>query len=295
MGVEVLKAITTSKYIQQYFKLKVSSLRTPFDAFLMKQPSWVLEKYYPHIYREMRKWIKAKLDPANLCPPVIVFWLMIPPYTAIGISVLSFREIGVYLRQQMEPNETVYLMFKVFEVSLPYALTMLVTFSCFGLVITDAAYRVTEAIKSQYEGRLSQLQEGLTNLTNKFYSSPEGIAKKANGDKNYEKKHSERLKNFDPYNITPRMSIYFPVYDNHLSLGFLTIDFRHVELSLKQSLEPNDTIYALIRFIDMYSPAPLQILVLTSAVGLYFLGQIHRFEADARESILNKYKGTLSH
>lgn len=97
-----------------------------------------------------------------------------------------------------------------------------------------------------------------------------------------EKEHQALLHYLDPFNLTPRMSIYYPVYDDHTSLGFLTIDFRHVEISVKQSLEPSETILSLIRFLDVYAPFPLQVAVMLLSIGLFITGEIYKFGQSIR-------------
>ena len=189
-------------------------------------------------YAKIVKYFKNRLDPLHLCPNSIVFWFFIPPYTAIGVTVYSLNEISVYLRQQVEPNETVYLLFRILDLRPPKPLTLLTLFFSIGLVITDAFYRVIEVLDTNHE-----FSQGHVNWLN-------------------------------PFNLTTRMSVFFPVYDNHTSIGFLTIDFRHVEISVKQSLEPNDNILSLIRFLDLYSVFPLQVATMFLSIGLFLTGLI---------------------
>ena len=191
-------------------------------------------------YAKIVKYFKNRLDPLHLCPDSITFWFFIPPYTAIGISVLGLNKISIYLRQQVEPNETIYLFFKMFDLRPPIPLTILTLFISIGFVITDAFYRVIEV----------------------FDENNELIR--------------EHIRWLNPFNLTSRMSVFFPVYDNHTSIGFLTIDFRHIEISLRQSLEPNDNIYSLIRFLDIYSVFPLQVASMFLAIGLFLTGIICR-------------------
>jgi len=176
---------------------------------------------------------------------------LIPPYNAIGITILALDQVVVYWRQQIEPNETVFVSFKILEFNTPFPLTLLVMFAALGLVITDASNNIIEATRSEYKGCL---EKSLTVEQNQTF-----------------------VKSFDPFKLTPRMSIYFPVLDNHTTIGFLTIDFQHVELSIKQSLEPNETIVSLFRFLDLSAPFPLQVAVMILSVGLFMTGKIYQF------------------
>jgi hypothetical protein len=185
--------------------------------------------------------LKQKLNPFNLCPQSTVFWFHVPPYRAIGIGILGLKEIAIYIRQQVEPNETMFLMFKIIDFRCPAPLTLMTLFSSLALVIIDGALRLIETIRSQYENDPNEAEI-------LFYS----------------------------FNLTPRMSIFFPVYDNHTAIGFLTIDFRHLLFSVKQSIEPNGNISSIIRFLDLYAPFPLQIGVMSLAMGLFINGLIYK-------------------
>lgn len=183
--------------------------------------------FYRSVYNQIRMQIKKQLDPFNLCPGSLFFWFLVPPFQAIGISILGLNEVGIYWRQQVDPNQTTYLGFKLFDLQTPMPLTMLTLFSCLGLVITHSANNLIEAVPAE-----------------------------------------------SPFNLTPRLSIFFPVFNAHTQLGFITIDFRHVEISLKQTIEPNETIITLFRFLDLYSPFPLQAWVLILVIGLFLTGKI---------------------
>jgi hypothetical protein len=234
--------------------------RLPSCYYLLKR-NW-LSEFYPSLCRKIRKYSNNPLDPFNLCPRTILFWYFIPPYRAIGISILGLQEIAVYGRQQIEPNETIYLMFKILELKPPIPLTLLIMFASLGLVITDGANKIVQAVRSEYE--------------------------------NIVPKDEPVAPSFNPFNLTPRMSIYFPILDDHTSIGFLTIDLRHVEISIKQSLEPNDNIKSLIRFIDLYSPFPLQIGIMLLSVSLFLCGIIFRFSLSLNRELLDEIKHSLN-
>lgn len=211
-------------------------------------------KYHSKVLNQMRILIADKLNPFNVCPRSIYFWFLIQPYNAIGISILGLREVGVHWRQQIEPNETVYLLFKVIDLKPPFPLTLLLMFSALGLIITDGANRLIQTARLEFvnqpEERIGTTEE----------QEPQGILYSRNS-----------------FSLTPRMSIYFPIFHNLISLGFLTIDMRHLEISIEQVLEPNETILSIIRFLDLNSPFPLQLAVLFLSVGLFLTGQIYNF------------------
>ncbi|NLM21050.1 MAG: hypothetical protein GX207_04795 [Peptococcaceae bacterium] len=180
-------------------------------------------------YYEVLQWFKKRLDTFNLCPPSIIFWYPIPPYTALGISVQGLNFIPVYWRQQIEPNETIFLGFKIMELRPPVPLTVLTMFFSIGLVITGSVYKLIEALNTQ-------------------------------GSENNPP---------NPFKQSPRLAVFFPIYDNHTALGILYIDFKIMQFSIKQSLEPNENIVSLIRFLDIVPPFPLQVATMFLALGLF--------------------------
>jgi len=136
-------------------------------------------------------------------------------------------------------------------------------FAAFSLVIADSSYRIIEATRVIYEDKLKKIED-----VNSEQEIQETVS---------EPKNQTLVKSLDPFMLTPRMSIYFPVYENHTSIGFHAIDFQHVEFSMKQSLEPNETITSRIRFLDLYTPFPLQVAVMLLSVGLFLTGKIYEF------------------
>lgn len=223
------------KYFKQYgephFLFRPSNL--PIE--------WV-QRFYPML-NYTKKWFINRLDPFRLCPITIFFWFIIPPYGAIGIRLRDLNEVAIFWRQQIEPNETLYLLFQITQFKLPFPLTLLVMFSSLGLVITDGANRLLQEIQTAID----------------------------------EKNQDAQAKALDPFRLTPRLSIYYPILDDHVELGFLTIDFRHVEISLKQVMEPNGTVVSLIRFLDLYTPYPLQIMVMSLSFGLFIANSIYKY------------------
>jgi len=178
----------------------------------------------------------------------------------------------------MEPNETVYLVYKILELKTPYPLTVLVMYAALGLVITDASYRIIESIRTVYEEQLKRIEERTEGFSGSVVNLKPELQKTISEETN-----RTLAKSLDPFMLTPRMSIYFPFLGNHTFIGFLTIDFRHVELSIKQFLEPNETVISLIRFLDLYTPFPLQVAVLLLSVGLFITGKIYEFGQEAHE------------
>jgi len=235
----------------------------------------IIDKCYPRIMQHTQKLIARKIDPFQLCPPTIIFWLIVPPFNAIGVSIEGLRRIAIDWRQQLEPNQTVYLDFKLLAFNSPFALTLLVTFALFAITIVDGAYRVVQAIKLESENRLKRFGESIDNFSDVPTALKATIKEFVD-----EEKSKNTVSSLEPFNLTPRMSVFFPVNDNHTSIGFLTIDFRHVEISVKQSLDPNDTIISLIRFLDLYSPFPLQIAAMLLSLGLFINGKIYELEQE---------------
>lgn len=240
-------------------KTSKSFNRLPSCYYSLKR--YWLSEFYPRLCRMIRKYSHNRLDPFNLCPHTIIFWYFIPPYRAIGISIFGLQKVAVFGRQQIEPNQTIYLMFKILELKPPIPLTLLIMFASLGLVLTDGANKIVQAVRSEYEN-IVPTDESVTPSLN-------------------------------PFSLTPRMSIYFPVLDDLTSIGFLTIDLRHLEISIKQSLEPNNNIRSLIRFIDIYTPFPLQIGIMLLSVGLFLCGIIFRFILSLNQELLDEIKHSL--
>ncbi|WP_158308999.1 hypothetical protein [Desulfosporosinus orientis] len=198
--------------------------------------------------------LAKRLDPFKLCPFSFYFWFLIEPYNAIGVSISSHKDVDVHWRQQMEPNETIYLIFDILKLQLPFPLTLLLLFSGSGLVIMDGVFRLLESAAGNYADNTGK----------------------------------PALRSLAPFKLLPKMSIYFPVIDSYTSIGFLTIDFRHLEISIKQVMEPNETIVSLIRFIDVYAPFPLQLSVMILSVGLFITGQINNLITKTGEDLLRE-------
>lgn len=255
-GVINLRRVKISTVLQQYIIRCFYSPPILFQSLFDKRRG--IKKLYPLMLKQTRKQFTHKLNPFNLCPRSIFFWFLIPPYSGIGISILGLNQVVVSWRQQIEPNETVFIAFKILELKTPFPLTILVMFAALGLVITDSSYRIIESIRTNYEEQLRKIEDSTEGFSGSVINQISD-------------------KSLDPFMLTPRMSIYFPIKDNHTSIGFLTIDFRHVELSLKQSLEPNETVISLIRFLDLYTPFPLQVTALLLAVGLFITGKIYEY------------------
>ncbi|TGE33380.1 hypothetical protein [Desulfosporosinus sp. Sb-LF] len=270
------------KALNQYLPPLLSRCPSP------EQQRLIYEKYYPLILQHVRKLYSQSLNPFYLCPESILVWLIIPPHNAIGISLLGLRKIAIYWRQQIEPNETIFLLFKIIDLHVPFPVMLFIMFASIGLIITDGANRLVKAAQMQSEEILGDIKETLNKLsdvTEDFQQSIETLKTL---------KNTQRARQLlDPFNITPRMSVFFPIYDNHTTLGILLIDFRHLEVTLKQSLEPNETIVGLIRSVDIYSPFPLPIMVMLLSMGLFLVSKIQELNQATREEVLSDVKRSI--
>ncbi len=246
------------------------------------------ERFRPLIQEQMRKWRLNRLNPFNLCPSSLVFWLIIPPFGAIGITALGLKRIIVFWRQQIEPNETIYLVFKFLELELPMPFTLLIVFSLLGLTLADGINTLLQTVREEFVNDIDKVETAIEGLSNSVIDLNVRVKGAIT-----EEEHQSFFKRIDPFRLTPRLSVYFPVYDNHTTIGFLTIDFAHTEFSIKQSLEPNDSILSLIRFMDLHAPFPLQAAVIFLSVGLFLMGNIYNYGESKREEVLSEIKRTL--
>lgn len=260
-------SVKISTVLQQYLSRFIH--RPPILFHSLFEERRISERFYPLMLEQMRKQFANKVNPFNLCPRVIDFWFMVPPYSAVGVSIRGLGQVTVNWRQQIEPNETIFVTFRILELRTPFPLTLFVMFAAFGLVIADSSYKIFEATRRIYEDKLKEIED--VNLEQEI---PKTVS---------EQKNQIIVKSLDPFTLNPKMSIFFPVYDNHTAIGFHTIDFRHVEFSLKQSLEPNETITSRIRFLDLYTPFPMQVAVMLLSVGLFLTGIIYEFVQEANE------------
>lgn len=223
----------------------------------------------------------------NLCPNSLTYWVLVPPYCAIGIMIIDLRNITITWRQQIEPNETSYLNFSLIEMRPPFPLTLLILFLAFGITLADAAYRVLEVVQAEHKSEFNKVKESLNGLPNLNIDLQETIEQTVTAEK-----HQTILGFLDPFRLTPRLSVFFPV-SQYTSIGFLTIDFRHIEYSVAQFMEPNKNIECIFRFLDIYAPFPLQIATMSLSIGLFVLGAIYKYSIDTREEIINEVKQTL--
>ena len=254
----------------------------------IEQQRLVYEKYYPLILQYVRKWYTRNLNPFNMCPQSIMIWLLVGPYNAIGIDLIGLSEIAIFWRQQIEPNETIYLLFKIIDLHVPYPMMLLITFGFIGLVITDGANRLVKAAQMQFDEIIKNIKDDLEDLSTKVEDIQQFIENEETTED-----HQRTVNILDPFNLTPRMSVFLPIYDNHTVLGILLMDFRHLEISLRQSLEPNEMLYSLVRFIDVYSPFPLPIMVMLLSIGLFFVGKIQDLNQVTRDEILSNVKQSM--
>ena len=251
----------------------------------MARPHLIYENIYPLILEQKRKWFSKKLNPFNLCPNLLTYWIIIYPYSAIGITISDLRTVTIYWRQQIEPNETSYLNFQVIEIKPPFSLTLLILFSALGVTLADAANRVLETVRMEHENEGKKVEEPLDDLANSDEKLPEKITQTVT-----EEKDPTLVSLLDPFRLTPRLSVFFPI-TQYTSMGFLTIDFKHIEYSVAQWMEPNGTIECIFRFLDIYAPFPLQIATMSLSVGLFVTGIIYKYGLETREEIINELQG----
>lgn len=68
-----------------------------------------------------------KVDPVYaLCSGIQMFFPIINDFTRVGIKIKSINEVHIVLQQALEPNQDVYIQFKVIQLKVPTALTLLV-------------------------------------------------------------------------------------------------------------------------------------------------------------------------
>ena len=224
------------------------------------------QKLPPLIQKKIRKWFSNKLNPFNLCPISWTYWIVVYPYSAIGVSIADLHNIVITWRQQIEPNETSYLNFNIIQLRVPFPLTLLVQFSLFGVTMADAAFRVLEGILAQVENTQQETEKSI------------------------ESEKIKELRSFlDPFRLTPRLSIFFPV-TQYTSIGFLTIDFRHIEYSIAQAIEPNGNIENIFRLFDFYAPFPVQVTAMILSLGLFLNGVIYKYKQEIREALGGEVK-----
>ncbi len=268
--------------VHQYLAPLLARCRTP------EQRRHVYDKYYPLILKHVRKWYAGKLNPFNLTPRTIMIWLLIRPNNAIGVSLIGLQKIAIYWRQQLEPNETVFLLIKLIDLRVPFPLMLLIAFGSIGLIVTDGANRLVKAAQTQFEEVINNIQAKLDGLSDTPADLLQSIANMAASEE-----RQQAVKLFDPFNLTTRMSVYLPIYNYQTTLGILLMDFRRLEFSIKQALEPNETFLSIIRIFDICAPFPLPIMVILLSVGLFFVGKIQDLIQAAREDIINDVKRSM--
>lgn len=247
----------------------------------------VCQKFYPLIQEQIRKWYANKLNPFNLCPKSLIYWFIVLPFSAIGISITDVNSITFVWRQLIEPNETSYLAFNIIDIKSPFPLTLLVMFAAFGITIADAANRVLESVQMEQETEIQKVGDSLDRFSSSIGDLEEDITQAIEKEK-----HQTLVSLLDPFRLTPRLSVFFPVTE-YTSIGFLTIDFRHIEFSVAQSIEPNGKIQTLIRFLDLYAPFPIQIGAMSLSLGLFVNGMFYKYGLATREEIISEIKRTL--
>ena len=263
LGGDFLQLGKISTILQNYLGRYLYRPPTLFHSLFEERKFF--EQASPRIPDKIRQQFAGKLNPFNLCPRSIIYWFLVPPYSAIGLAVLGLHQVVVYWRQQIEPNDTVYVTFQILDLKTPFPLTLFVMFASIGLVITGSSYSIYETVNALCTEKIKKIEDAIDDFPASIIDSEQSITKL-----------------LDPFKLTPKMSIYFPVYDNHTSIGFLNLDFRHAELSIKQSLEPNETVLSLIRFLDLYAPFPLMVAAMLLSVGLFITEMVYEYRPEMR-------------
>lgn len=170
----MLAQIKFSSVFQQYLNKYLFSHPNLYNALILENRFFA--DYRCRMLQQMHTLAK-RLDPFKLCPFSFYFWFLIEPYNAIGVSISSHKDVDVHWRQQMEPNETIYLIFDILKLQLPFPLTLLLLFSGSGLVIMDGVFRLLESAAGNYADNTGK----------------------------------PALRSLAPFKLLPKMSIYFPV------------------------------------------------------------------------------------
>ena len=251
-------------------------------------PSTMFQHYIPQFPSYLNSpinqyWVNKKFNPFNLCPSSITFWFPITKFVFIGMTVSSFQRIIITIRQQIEPNRTIFINIRIVQLKIPFPLTLLTMFSSLGLWVNGAVNKLLENATTQL---MNEQEERLNNLEEKIQSLFTDIAPELSLlTPDVQEKARETL---NPFNLSPSMTVTFPIYKTHTSLNVSFMDFQRIAISNRQFLEPQDIIYTLIRFIELKVPFPLTILAVFLSIGLFINGSINEFEQGTRNGIMNQ-------
>lgn len=243
---------TTFQYYNPQFQSYFNSVKNQY---------WVNEKFKRFFAEQQRKFIVKNLNPFNICPSSVTFWFPMTEYVYIGVTVDSLQRIIISIRQQIEPNRTVFLSIRIIHLQIPFPLTLLTLFSSLGLWVNGALHKLLETEIIQL---MNEQKEHLNNIE----EMPD-----------VQKKAWEIL---SPFSLSPSMTVIFPIYKTHTTLNLTFMDLQRIAISNRQFLEPQHIIYTLIRFIELRVPFSLTILVLFLAIGLFINGSINEFGQQTR-------------
>ena len=288
------------------FVLKGASLYTTFQRRVTGFPNnpysvidhvWVVEKYNKILAEQQRKFIARILNPFNLCPISLTFWFPITQYIYIGVRPQNLKQIGIVIRQQIEPSDTIHSSIQILQFKLPFPLTLLTTFSALGLFVNGAIDKLIEnsttQIMNEHKDRLSNLEEKLDSLSSEIPIDPSQIPPDLQNkviESIVQESRRRILEVINPFNLCPKITVYFPIFKRHVAIGVNFMDLQQMSISIRQALEPTDVILSSIRFIELRVPFPLAILALFLSVGLFLNAGVDEFEQETRDGILNEVK-----
>jgi len=268
---------------QYYIPQLQSCFNSPINQY------WVNGKFKGILTEQQRIMIAKNLNPFNICPSSVTFWFPITKFVSLGVTVSSLQRIIITIRQQIEPHRTIFLSFRILQLKIPFPLTLLTMFSSLGLWVNGAVNKLLENATTQLlneqEERLNYLEEKIQSLFPDI--APEPFTLPPAPDVQEQEKVWETL---NPFNLSPSMTLNFPIYKTHTSLNLSFMDLQRIAISNRQFLEPQDIIYTLIRFIELRTPFPLTILALFLSLGLFINGSINEFEQGTRNGIMNEVK-----
>lgn len=279
----------TQQYLEQYLN------RISWRPLSVEEQRFV-EKLKQALAEQRRKLYAKILNPFNLCPLFVTAWFPVYPSLTIGVSFSSVQDIGIYLRQAMDPTfANIFSLFKILESKVPFPLGLLTMFSGIGLFITD---RVNTLLQTSNNELMMEQEEALKGLEEKLdsLSSDErldGIKEKIL-ETIAEEKRKSMVEALNPFILSPRaISVFFPIYQKHTAIGVVFHDLDYMGIGILQALEPNDKIYSIIRFIHVQVPFALELLVMFLAIGLFLSGGVNKVEQGAREEVIDEVRESV--
>lgn len=244
---------------------------------------WDNEKLKGILAEQQRKFIVKNLNPFNICPRSVTFWFPITKFVSVGMTVSSLQRIIIVIRQQIEPNRTIFLSIRILQLKIPFPLTLLTMFSSFGLWVNGAVNNLLEnattQLMNEQDIRLNNLEEQIQSLFPDIAPEPSLLPPDI---------PENVWESLNPFNLSPSMTVNFPIYKTHTSFNLTFMNLQRIAISIRQILEPQDIIYTLIRFIELRVPFPLSILALFLSIGLIINGSVNEFEQGTRNGIMTE-------